>query len=196
MLLVVAVLPAAIPAWAGPAHQVPPHLQPALAELGRARMPVLVPPERPSGTTATVSEGTRGSYRLLFTNDPDGSLSHVEQINVFVRGSVGMTEPPEDARPFRVRGTDGAFFCGAAACFLDWTEDGASYSIGEFGSPVDAAGFAESLVLLEELLDRAVGESATPPRPDRGLPSWVVALLVGGGLLVAAGAALAARARR
>ena len=131
---------------------IPAHLEGTLGRLARPIFPVLVPPDRPGGTTGTVAEGRRRSYDLLFTNDPEQELAHAEQINVFVAGSRASRPPPPDATPVQVRGTQGSFGCGASACFLDWEELGASYTVGEFGSPDDAVAFAESLQSIDELL--------------------------------------------
>ena len=132
--------------------KIPEHLEGTLDRLERPIFPVLVPPERPGGTTGTVAQGDRRSYDLLFTNDPEQELSHAEQINVFVAGSRASRPPPPDATPVQVRGAQGSFGCGASACFLDWEELGASYTVGEFGSPDDAVAFAESLQSIDELL--------------------------------------------
>ena len=131
--------------------EVPDHLEGTLEELARFEPAVLAPPDRPPGTTDTVADGTRQTYDLLFTNDPEGEQAHVDQVNVFVRGSTHEPEAQPDAAPTPVRGTTGSFWCGASACFLDWEEDGVFYTVGEFGSPEQAAGFAESLRPMENL---------------------------------------------
>lgn len=173
----------------------PEHLTPVLEALGAAGIPVLVPPERPPGTTATVAEADDHFYRLLFTNDPEGTLAHAEQVNVIITGRDGPLEPPPEAIRVEVRGTEGAFSCGASACFLDWEEGGVAYSIGEFGGPEDAAAFAGSLVALDDL---PAGDADPPPGPParNGPPAAVVALLAGIALALVTGMVLARRARR
>lgn len=131
---------------------IPQHLEAALDELARPIFPVLVPGDRPGGTTGTVVQGDRRSYDLLFTNDPERERSHAEQINVSVRGTRAPSAPLPDATPVRVRGTEGFFGCGASACFLEWEELGATYSVGEFGDPDEAVSFAESLEPIDQLL--------------------------------------------
>jgi hypothetical protein len=183
------VLPAA--AWSG----LPEHLELVGEELAAAGVPALVPPDRPPGTTATVGEAERHFYTVLFTNDPEGTLAHAEQVNVFVTGTDEPTEPVPDARPVDVRGGVGAFFCGAAACFLDWREGGTTYSVGEFGSPEDAVSFAESLVPLEEVAG-AIEPDPSPSEPQgEGVPFAVIALLSAGAALVV-GAVLVWRSKR
>jgi hypothetical protein len=147
--------------------ETPAFLRNAIPVLSSTEVPVLTPPEEPSGPVEleTVTEGSRRSYRLLFTNDPEGELSHAEQYNVFVEGRRGSEETPPDATEVEVRGTTGAFFCGASACFLTWEEDGTTYSVGEFGSPEDATGFAESLEAIEAVAGeewRLGGEISVP----------------------------------
>ncbi len=132
--------------------EVPEHLRRTPRHLAPVRLPVLVPPGRPFGTTDTVVETARRFYRVLFTNDPGRELAHAEQINRFVLATRNPRPPPLLPVTVPVRGTEGAFSCGASACFLDWEERGVSYSVGEFGSPEEAADFAESLVLIDELL--------------------------------------------
>jgi hypothetical protein len=154
---------------------VPPFLRDALPVLASTEVPVLTPPEEPPGPVelSTVAESARRSYQLTFTNDPEGRLSHAEQYNVFVGGRSGSGEPPSDATEVDVRGTTGAFFCGASSCFLSWEENGTTYSVGEFGAPEDATAFAESLVAIEEVAGiewRLGGEVQAPElvtlRPD------------------------------
>jgi hypothetical protein len=132
---------------------VPPFLRDAIPVLASTEVPVLTPPERPAGPEelSTVAESGRRSYQLTFTNDPEGQMSHAEQFNVFVTGRRGSEEPPADATEVEVRGTTGAFFCGASSCFLSWEENQTTYSVGEFGAPEDATAFAESLVAIEEV---------------------------------------------
>jgi len=132
---------------------VPRFLRDALPILASTEVPVLTPPEEPTGPVglSTVAESARRSYELTFTNDPGGQMSHAEQFNVFVGGRSGSQQAPEDASEVEVRGTSGAFFCGASACFLSWEENGTTYSVGEFGAPEEAAAFADSLVQIEEV---------------------------------------------
>jgi hypothetical protein len=144
----------------------PRHLSGRIDALARTTVVVLAPTERPPGTTATVAEASRDTYRLLFTNDPRGRLSHAEQVNVFVSARRGRLRPPPEAGRVRVRGHTGWFSCGAAACFVDWSEDGIVYSIGEFGSPTDAAAFAASLVPLERWLGPGWRSGRSPTRPQ------------------------------
>lgn len=134
-------------------NDAPVFLRDAIPVLASTEVPVLTPPEKPSGPMEleTVAEGGRRSYRLTFTNDPEGELSHAEQYNLFVEGRRGSQEAPSDATEVEVRGTTGAFFCGASSCFLVWEEGGTTYSVGEFGSPEEATAFAESLVSIEEV---------------------------------------------
>ena len=132
---------------------VPPFLRDAIPVLASTEVPVLTPPTKPTGPVelSTVAESSRRSYQLKFTNDPEGRLSHAEQFNVFVGGRSGSEETPPDATEVEVRGTTGAFFCGASSCFLSWVENETTYTVGEFGAPEDAAAFAESLVAIEEV---------------------------------------------
>lgn len=178
-----------------PGTQEPPgHLEPVLAELKGAGVAVLVPPERPPGTTATLAEAAGHFYRVLFTNDPEGRLAHAEQVNVFVAGSDDPFQPPIDAHPVEVRDAQGAFFCGAAACFLDWREADTTFSVGEFGAPDDAVGFAESLVSLEEL---AEGASPPPPTPtEDGLPLVLMVLVTAAAVALLTGTLLVWRGKR
>ncbi|HEX9824551.1 MAG TPA: hypothetical protein VGB51_09205 [Actinomycetota bacterium] len=132
--------------------EVPEHLADSLRPLRRTQIPVLAPPDRPPGTTGTVTDATRRSYQLLFTNDPEGRLSHAEQVNRFVGGSTHAVPPPAGSTPVSVRGTEGSFSCGASSCFLDWQEGDVFYSVGEFGSSEEAVAFAEPLVTFDELL--------------------------------------------
>lgn len=146
-------------------QDVPRHLEDALPSLARAGLPVLAPPRRPPGTTATLGDSSRRSFDLTFTNDPEGELSHAEQVNVFISGTTRRFHPPPEATPVEVRGTTGTFFCGASACFLDWEENDARYSVGEFGSEDQAVAFAESLRPLEDLAGpawRAPGDLQAP----------------------------------
>jgi len=154
---------------------VPPFLRDAIPVLASTEVPVLTPPEEPTGPVelSTVAESARRSYELTFTNDPEGRLSHAEQHNVFVDGRSGSAEAPPDSTEVEVRGTTGAFFCGASACLLSWEENGTTYSVGEFGAPEDATAFAESLVAIEEVAGiewRLGGEIQAPElvtlRPD------------------------------
>lgn len=131
--------------------RVPRHLRGVLDELGAATITVLAPPARPPGTTHTVARGGGRSYELRFTNDPEGILSHAEQVNVFVSAAPHGPGVLPGALEVEVRGTEGTFSCGASACFLDW-EEGPSYAVGEFGRPEDAIDFAESLRPMEELV--------------------------------------------
>ncbi|MGH2650878.1 MAG: hypothetical protein ACRDHK_06675 [Actinomycetota bacterium] len=134
----------------------PPHLAPAVETLrGTFLFPLLVPTERPPGTTDTVAEATEDFYRLLFTNDPSGTKAHAEQMNVFVDATLDERPPPEDATPVEVRrGRQGSFFCGASTCFLQWREPGGgpTYMVGEFGSEPEAVAFTEALVPIEDIL--------------------------------------------
>jgi hypothetical protein len=132
---------------------VPPFLRDAIPVLASTDVPVLTPPRQPSGPVelSTVAESARRSYQLKFTNDPEGEMSHAEQFNVFVAARRGPRESPPDGTEVDVRGTSGAFFCGASTCFLSWQENGVAYTIGEFGAPEDATAFAESLVQIEEI---------------------------------------------
>lgn len=133
--------------------EAPAFLRDAIPVLASTEVSVLTPPKEPRGPMEleTVAEGARRSYRLMFTNDPGRELSHAEQYNLFVEGRRGSQETPPDATEVEVRGTTGAFFCGASTCFLYWEEGGTTYLVGEFGSPDDAAAFAESLVAIEEV---------------------------------------------
>jgi hypothetical protein len=132
---------------------VPGFLRNAIPILASTEVPVLTPPERPTGPVelSTVAESGRRSYRLMFTNDPGGQKSHAEQFNVFVEGRKSSDEPPPDATEVEVRGTTGAFFCGASACFLSWEENESTYMVGEFGAAEDATAFADSLLHIEEV---------------------------------------------
>lgn len=132
---------------------IPPFLSDGLTVLRSTNLPVLVPPEEPPGTGGLVPTAEEDSFQLLFTNDPAGELSHAEQINVMVTGTVGTPEPIPDpqSQPVRVRGSDGHFFCGASACFLTWQELDVTYTVGEFGANEEAVAFAESLVPIESL---------------------------------------------
>jgi hypothetical protein len=133
--------------------EAPRFLRDAIPILASTEVPVLTPPTQPAAPVDlfTVAESSRRSYQLKFTNDPEGRLSHAEQYNVFVGGRSGSEEPPEGGTDVEVRGTAGAFFCGASSCFLSWVENETTYTVGEFGAPEDAAGFAESLVAIEEV---------------------------------------------
>jgi hypothetical protein len=184
-------------------QEVPEHLESALDDLARPDLTVLVPQTRPGGTTGTVTDATRRFYRLLFTNDPQGRLSHAEQINVSVTGSRDPQPAPPEATPVRVRDTEGFFSCGASACFLDWEEAGASYSVGEFGNPDDAVEFAESLTALEEALSPAPPSPPGPGDEAAGSESetddfpWEsVAVVTGAAALLLGGGGLLLRARR
>lgn len=130
---------------------VPRHLRAAVEELAGASITVLAPPRRPPGTTHTLASAEAQRYELRFTNDPEGELSHAEQVNVFVSASPRGPGTLPGALPVDVRGTEGSFSCGASACFLDWQE-GPSYAVGEFGRPEDAIDFAESLLPMEHLV--------------------------------------------
>lgn len=132
-------------------QEVPRHLREAIPRLRRTGVPVLAPPRRPRGTTGVVTESTEDFYRLLFTNDPEGTRPHVEQVNRFVTGTLRREPPPAQATPAEVRGTQGSFFCGASTCFLQWRQQGASYTVGEFGSQREAVGFANALATMETL---------------------------------------------
>ena len=145
--------------------RVPRHLRSSLDELAAASITVLAPPRRPLGTTHTVASAAGRGYELRFTNDPDGVLSHAEQVNVFVSAAPRGPGVLPGALPVEVRGTEGTFSCGASACFLDWRE-GPSYAVGEFGRPEDAVDFAESLRPLEELAGPFWREGATLPAPQ------------------------------
>lgn len=118
-------------------------------------VPILVPPEMPPGTLALVPTGEKDSYQLLFTNDPEGALAHVDQINVLVSGAAGPPETMSDSQSMQVavRGSNGQFFCGASTCFLTWEEPPATYTVGEFGSLGEAQAFAESLVPIDSVAD-------------------------------------------
>lgn len=131
----------------------PRFLRGALETLSRAQIPILTPPELPPAPAPldTVAAAEEETYELLFTNDPERRLAHAEQVNIFVSGVAGSLGVPPDVA-VDVRGTTGSFHCGASACFLEWEEGGVTYSIGEFGSPEEAAAFAESLVHIEELV--------------------------------------------
>lgn len=131
---------------------VPGHLEGALDTLAMSAVPILAPPQRPPGTTGTVPDATQRFYRLLFTNDPEGALAHVDQINVSITGSTDPEVTLPQMAEVPVRDTMGSFGCGASACFLQWEELDTTYSIGEFEDPSVAAAFAESLVNLDELL--------------------------------------------
>ncbi|MGH2683734.1 MAG: hypothetical protein ACRDIX_10920 [Actinomycetota bacterium] len=132
---------------------VPGFLRDAIPILASTQVPVLTPPEEPTGPVelSTVAESDRRSYQLMFTNDPGRQMSHAEQFNIFVGGRGGSQEPPSDSTEVEVRGTTGSFFCGASTCFLSWEENGATYSVGEFGASEEAAAFAESLLQIEEV---------------------------------------------
>src|SRR5919106_938121 len=132
---------------------VPSFLRDAIPVLASTDVPVLTPPEEPVGPVelSTVAESARRSYQLTFTNDPGGQMSHAEQFNVFVAARRGPQDSPADATDVDVRGSSGAFFCGASTCFLSWQENGVSYMVGEFGAPEEATAFAESLVQIEEV---------------------------------------------
>lgn len=158
------------------APEVPGHLEGAVEDLARFEGGVLAPPDRPPGTTDTVVDASASIYDLLLTNDPEGRLSHAEQVNVFVRGTTDPVEPPPEAMQVDVRGQTGSFYCGASACFLDWREEDVAYSAGEFGSADQAVGFAESLQLMEDL----VGEFW---RISEGLVAPQLVLLRAGGEL-------------
>jgi hypothetical protein len=134
-------------------QEVPPFLSGGVDDLRLTSVPVLVPPEEPSGTIGLVPTAERDSYQLLFTNDPRGELAHVEQINVLVSGTTETVEPVPDpqSQQVSIRGGDGQFFCGASTCFLTWQELGATYTVGEFGGIEEAVSFAESLVSIELL---------------------------------------------
>ncbi|HEX6208411.1 MAG TPA: hypothetical protein VF058_08660, partial [Actinomycetota bacterium] len=144
---------------------VPKHLREAIDELASASITVLAPPRRPPGTTHTVASAGGRRYELRFTNDPDGVLSHAEQVNVFVGASPRPVAPLPDALPVEVRGTAGSFSCGASACFLDW-EEGSSYAVGEFGRPEDAIEFAESLRPMEDLVGPSWREGGAVAAPQ------------------------------
>ncbi|MGH2739743.1 MAG: hypothetical protein ACRDH6_04570 [Actinomycetota bacterium] len=137
-----------------PAQRVrpPEYLRPAVTTLRETLAPVLVPPDEPPGTGGVVADATEDSYHLLFTNDPNQEMAHAEQVNRFVDARSGSEPPPEDGTPTAVRGVEGAFFCGAASCFLQWVEDDTTYLVGEFGSASEAVAFAEALVFIEEVL--------------------------------------------
>jgi hypothetical protein len=167
--------PVAIQRFVTRGSDVPAFLREAIPVLASTEVSVLTPPQEPSGPVelSTVAESARRSYQLTFTNDPEGQMSHAEQFNVFVGGRRGAEEPPPDATEVEVRGTTGAFFCGASTCFLSWQENGTTYSVGEFGAPEDATAFAESLVQIEEVAGsewRFGGEIQAPElvalRPD------------------------------
>lgn len=130
----------------------PPYLAPAVETLRETNVPVLVPPGQPSGTDAVVADATSEDFELRFTNDPGQELSHAEQVNKFIDGEFGEEPPPLGSVPVEVRDTEGAFSCGASACFLQWSERGATYTVGEFGSPEEAVAFAESLEPIEDIL--------------------------------------------
>jgi hypothetical protein len=133
----------------------PPHLAPAVETLRETFLfPILVPTERPAGTTDTVAEATEDFYRLLFTNDPSQQMAHAAQVNVFVDATLDERQPPQDATPVTVRDREGSFFCGASTCFLQWREPtgGPTYIVGEFGSESQAVSFAEALVPIEDIL--------------------------------------------
>ena len=149
---------------------VPPFLSQGLDDLRSTAVPVLVPPEKPPGTSGLVPSAEKDSYQLLFTNDPEGQLAHVEQVNVLVTGTTGAPEPIPDAQAqgVSVRGTNGQFFCGASTCFLTWQEVEATYTVGEFGAKEEATAFAESLVPIEDLAGSAwrEGTANRTPTPD------------------------------
>lgn len=149
---------------------IPPFLSEGLTILRSTNLPVLVPPEEPPGTGGLVPTAEEDSFQLLFTNDPGGELSHAEQINVMVTGTVGTPEPIPDPQfqPVRVRGSDGHFFCGASACFLTWQELDVTYTVGEFGANEEAVAFAESLVPIESLAGPhwREGGSESMPTPE------------------------------
>ena len=145
--------------------RVPRHLRGAVEELTAATITVLAPPRRPPGTTHTVASAAGRSNELRFTNDPGGVLSHAEQVNVFVSAAPRGPGVLPGALTVEVRGTEGAFSCGASACFLDWRE-GPSYAVGEFGRPEDAIDFAESLRPMEELTGPFWREGTGFPAPQ------------------------------
>ena len=130
--------------------KIPKHLRPAIESLRATALPVLAPPDEPPDTGSVVADGEEDFYLLRFTNDPQDELSHAEQVNVFVQAS---TERDDSFKPMpvEVRGRQGRFSCGASTCFLSWKENGVFYTVGEFGDPDEAAGFAESLKPMEAL---------------------------------------------
>lgn len=130
----------------------PEYLAPAVRPLRETHLQALVPPDEPAGTGGVRVDATEDHYNLLFTNDPDQQMAHAEQVNRFVEARSGDESPPEDSTPASVRGTEGAFFCGAASCFLQWVEEDTTYLVGEFGSTSEAVAFAEALVYIEEVL--------------------------------------------
>jgi hypothetical protein len=134
-------------------EEVPPFLLEGIDDLRSTRVPVLVPTENPPGTKGLVASAEKDSYQLVFTNDPEGELAHVEQINVVVSGTTGAVEPMPDpqSQPVTTERGDGRFFCGASACFLTWQEQGTTYTVGEFGAIEEAGSFVDSLVYIEEL---------------------------------------------
>lgn len=176
--------------------EVPDHLEGALEELARFELLLLAPPERPPGTTDTVPDATRRTYDLLFTNDPEGERSHAEQVNVFVRGITHGAEPEPDATPTEVRGTTGSFSCGAAACFLSWIEGDVTYTVGEFGSPEEAVGFAESLRPIEDLAGPPRAPPSFPPLERGRFPWLLVGVILAAAALLGLGVVLIVRSRR
>jgi hypothetical protein len=148
-------------------QMIPPFLSDGLTVLRSTNLRVLVPPEEPPGTGGLVPTAEEDSFQLLFTNDPAGELSHAEQINVMVTGTLGTPEPIPDpqSRPVRVRDSDGQFYCGASVCFLTWQELDVTYTVGEFGANEEAVAFAESLVPIESLAGSRWREGTSEPLP-------------------------------
>ncbi len=131
--------------------KVPAFLEPAVEPLTRTEVPPLVPRAPPPGREHLVTEAEPARYQVLFTNDPQRSMSHPERRDTFITGVRARERPPPDADPVEVRGSPGGFFCGAAACFLSWIEGGVTYTVGEFSSVEEASGFAKDLVAMEDL---------------------------------------------